>query len=331
MNWLKEKKERVIDKMDERRLKKMEKDIIKLSSFQNQYTLYPDEEKKWYYMTLERVKKMKNKSTVEILHELRPNVQYHPEIKKRMKKQIKLKKTCEKGINDCLHEIMKGYIPESRTKQAQAHEKHQGNIEAVKHSEELIKQPKDDTVPVTDEHSSIAQQRDLRMGEITYNVTNEKITPAIKNELKKVGKKKTVCDEKGETPRNIESDDFCEKCIKRLICNKNKKLLKKYRLREGNEREWVERIKVLMEKQQTKPLEIQLTELMSLVRDHKDIKNAFKTKRMAVRQNKNKESMNKFLDRLFEIYGQNKNKKLNKRIRCHKCKQRGHLRKNCPK
>jgi len=145
------------------------------------------------------------------------------------------------------------------------------------------------------------------------------------------GKRKTETMEGEKSPCNIESDDSCKERLEKSICNKHKRLLKEYRLQEGNERAWIEKIRVLLKKQRNKTLEQQLTELMPLVRYHKDIKNAIKAKRMTIRQRKNEEEMDQFLNRLSELYGQNENKKLSKRIKCHKCKQRGHLRKNCPK
>jgi len=143
--------------------------------------------------------------------------------------------------------------------------------------------------------------------------------------------KKDDCDKEREFPCNIRSGDFCKEHIKKSVCNGDKKLLKKYRLREGNERKWIERVKVIIEKQPTKPLEQQLAELMPLVRDHRDIKNAFKAKRMTVRRMESKELIKEFLNRLSEMYGREKNKRLNKKIRCHKCTRRGHLRRSCPK
>ena len=148
-----------------------------------------------------------------------------------------------------------------------------------------------------------------------------------------VSKKKTVCDKGEEYPCHTELKDIWAERIKKPSCNKHKRLLKEYRLQEGNEQEWIEKVKGLMEKQQKKPLEQQLTDLMPLVRYHRDVKNALKTKRMAIRQKKNEETMNEFLNRLSEIYGQNKklSRSINKRIKCHKCKKRGHTRRNCPK
>ena len=113
----------------------------------------------------------------------------------------------------------------------------------------------------------------------------------------------------------------------------NKKLSNEYILREGYEREWIERIKILMERQHKKPLEQKLAELMPLVRYHQDIKNAIKAKRSAIQQQLNIESVNEFLNRLSELYGRNSSdtfhRKINRKIKCNKCKKRGHLRRNC--
>jgi len=112
-----------------------------------------------------------------------------------------------------------------------------------------------------------------------------------------------------------------------------KKLSNEYILQEGNEREWIERINVLMERQHKKPLEQKLAELMPLVRYHQDIKNAIKAKRIAVQQQSSTESVNEFLNRLSDLYGRNMSNafhgKINKKIKCNKCKKRGHLRRNC--
>ena len=146
--------------------------------------------------------------------------------------------------------------------------------------------------------------------------------------MRKRGNKK-----EGETSCHVEHKDICEKCIEKRICNANKKLLKKYRLRVGNEQEWIEKIKTLMDKQHKKPLEQILTELMPLVRYHQDMKNAFKAKRFEVRRKSTAESINEFLNRLSALYGQNRvnpfRRKINKKIKCHKCKKKGHLRKSC--
>ena len=146
--------------------------------------------------------------------------------------------------------------------------------------------------------------------------------------MRKRGNKK-----EGKTSCHAEPNDICEKRIEKRICNTDGKLPKEYRLRVGNEREWIGRIKELMERQHTKPLEQKLAELMPLVRYHQDIKNAIKAKRIAVQQQSSTESVNEFLNRLSDLYGRNRNsefhRKINKKIKCNKCKKRGHLRRNC--
>jgi len=105
-------KDKVKTAYEERELKRLAKNMVHYRSLQNKYTLYVNQEEEWYYMTLERVKGMKEKSAVEILQGLLTNVQYHPVIKKSMKERIKKlkKKTCNKTIEDCLYEIMQSYI-----------------------------------------------------------------------------------------------------------------------------------------------------------------------------------------------------------------------------
>jgi len=151
------------------------------------------------------------------------------------------------------------------------------------------------------------------------------ITPVTNNELGKTRVKKKGYDRGEGSSYHKEPDDICEKGIVKRIC--------KYRLQEGNEREWIERIKVLMERQHKKPLEQKLAKLMPLVRYHQDIKNAIKAKRIAVQQQSSTESVNEFLNRLSDLYGRNRNnafhRKINKKIKCNKCKKRGHLRRNC--
>jgi len=136
-----------------------------------------------------------------------------------------------------------------------------------------------------------------------------------------------------ETIQLDEKDKTNSKQQEKSALITNKKLSNEYILQEGYEREWIERIKVLMERQQKKPLEQKLAELMPLVRYHQDIKNAIKAKRMAVQQQSSTESVNEFLNRLSELYGRNRNnafhRKINKKIKCNKCKKRGHLRRNC--
>jgi len=203
-------------------------------------------------------------------------------------------------------------------------------------TERKFRQMEKDLIRIRQEMLAFRDQKEeLQTGEMLINVDEKQVTPAINNESEKTMTKKTGYDEGGGSPCHLESDDDCVERIKKPSCNKHNRSLKEYRLREGKEREWIERIRKLMEKQHKKSLEQQLTELMPSVRYHQEIKNAIKAKRIAVRQKLNAESMNEFLGRLSELYGQDRNnefsKKTNKKIKCNKCKKRGHLRKNCPK
>jgi len=172
------------------------------------------------------------------------------------------------------------------------------------------------------------QQETLKMAEITTNCVEDKCYLMIKKKPEKYVDKKRGHDRGEGSSYHKKPDDIREKGIAKRICNKNE-----YRLREGNEREWIEKIKVLMERQHKKPLEQKLAELMPLVRYHQDIKNAIKAKRSAIQQQLNIESVNEFLNRLSELYGRNSSdtfhRKINRKIKCNKCKKRGHLRRNC--
>jgi len=166
------------------------------------------------------------------------------------------------------------------------------------------------------------------MAKITTNCVEDKCYLMIKKKSEKYADKKSGHDRGEGFSYHKKPDDIREKGIAKRICNKNE-----YRLREGNEREWIEKIRVLMEKQRKKPLEQKLAELMPLVRYHQDIKNAIKAKRMVMQQQSNIESVNEFLNRLSEVYGRNRSdtfhRKINRKIKCNKCKKRGHLRRNC--
>ena len=172
------------------------------------------------------------------------------------------------------------------------------------------------------------QQETLKMAETTTNCVEDKCHLMIKKKPEKYADKKRGYDRREGSSYHKKPDDIREKGIAKRVCNKNK-----YRIREGNEREGIERIKELMERQHKKPLEQKLAKLMPLVRYHQDIKNAIKAKRIAVQQKLNTESVNEFLSRLSELYGRDRNntfhRKINKKIKCNKCKKRGHLRKNC--
>ena len=109
------------------------------------------------------------------------------------------------------------------------------------------------------------------------------------------------------------------------------KLSNEYILREGYEREWIERVKMSMCRITQKSFYEQLTELIQLARNHRDIRNAIKAKRMAIRYEIDNETVEEFLTRLGLIYGDiRSNKRKNKTIKCHHCKRRGHIRKTCP-
>ena len=172
------------------------------------------------------------------------------------------------------------------------------------------------------------QQEILKMAETTSKCVEDKGHLVIKKKPEKYEYKRHGYDRREGSSHHKEPDDSRKKSIAKRNRNKNK-----YRLRKGNERDWIERIKVLMERQHKKPLEQKLAELMPLARYHQDIKNAIKTKIIAVQQQSSIESVNEFLNRLSELYGSNRNnyfhKKINKKIKCNKCKKRGHLRRNC--
>jgi len=111
----------------------------------------------------------------------------------------------------------------------------------------------------------------------------------------------------------------------------NKKLSNENILREGHERKWIERVKISMCRLTQKSFHEQLTELIPLVRNHRDIRNAIKAKRMAIRNETDNETVEEFLTRLGLIYGDIRSNKLkSKTIKCHHCKKRGHIRKTCP-
>jgi len=259
-------KEKVKTAPDDKKLARLEKGAEKYKSFHTQYTLYTNQEEKWYYMTLERVQTMRDKTTVEILRSLLPNVEYHYVIKKRMLQSIKKlkEKSCDKTIEEGLKEIMQDYIDkevESAVKQLERNDK-------------------------GDEQ----QQENL---------------PTLVNEV--LNKSKSDHDQQ-----------------------KTLSVTRKPILREGHEREWIERAKVLMTEFDKKTSDEKLKELMPLVRNHQDIKNAIKSKRMRIRQGEKDEPIGAFLNRLLQLYGPNKRRCNNKKIRCNKCHKRGHVRKSCP-
>ena len=143
-----------------------------------------------------------------------------------------------------------------------------------------------------------------------------------KNSSLEVDMSKTQLDEKDKTNSDQQ---------RKSALTTNKKLSNENILREGHEREWIERVKISMCRLTQKSFYEQLTELVPLARNHRDIRNAIKAKRMAIRHGTDNEMVEEFLTRLGLIYGNTQSKKhKNKTIKCHHFKRRGHIRKTCP-
>jgi len=143
-----------------------------------------------------------------------------------------------------------------------------------------------------------------------------------KNGSLQVDMSKTQLDEKDKTNSDQQ---------RKSALTTNKKLSNENILREGHEREWIERVKISMCRLTQKSFYEQLTELVPLARNHRDIRNAIKAKRMAIRHGTDNEMVEEFLTRLGLIYGNTQSKKhKSKTIKCHHCKRRGHIRKTCP-
>jgi len=118
---------------------------------------------------------------------------------------------------------------------------------------------------------------------------------------------------------------------KKSVLTTYKKLSNEYILQESHEREWIEIVKISMCRLTQRSSYEQLTELIPLARNHRDIRNAIKAKRMAIRYETDNETVEEFLTRLGLIYGDTQSKKhKNKTIKCHHCKRRGHIKKTCP-
>ena len=143
-----------------------------------------------------------------------------------------------------------------------------------------------------------------------------------KNGSLQVDMSKTQLDEKDKTNSDQQ---------RKSALTTNKKLSNENILREGHEREWIERVKISMCRLTQKSFYEQLTELVPLARNHRDIRNAIKAKRMTIRHGTDNEMVEEFLTRLGLIYGNTQSKKhKNKTIKCHHFKRRGHIRKTCP-
>jgi len=147
---------------------------------------------------------------------------------------------------------------------------------------------------------------------------------ADKNGSLQVNMAITQLDEKDKTNNDQ------QKKLAMITYKQNKELSNEYILREGYEREWIEKVKLLINNSNGKALDERLTELMPFARYHRDISNALKAKRMAIYYGANHEPVHAFLDRLSQIYGSNKSGvSKQKSIRCYKCHKRGHDRKHC--
>ena len=90
-----------------------------LMNYVTPYTLLPGQESQWYKIITERVQAIQDRSVTEILSVLLPHIVYHPEIEKRLRKQLEKskKESFNKTIVQCLKKIMKGYIPQEELNQ----------------------------------------------------------------------------------------------------------------------------------------------------------------------------------------------------------------------
>jgi len=213
---------------DKRELQKLGKNVDKYRSLQNEHTLYVNQEEKWYYMTLERVKEMKEKSTVEILQELLLNVQYHPKIKRRMKKQIKKlsKEICNKTIGNCLYELMQSYISkEGNANQASRltkTEEHQNSNEVVVVSNELKNEPKTDAVQLNEtQHPAKKKQvlpmlKEAKVGTIFESLQTSEGNP------KTLGKIRCrCCRRRGHFERDCPVRKKCRNWLREASCGES--------------------------------------------------------------------------------------------------------------
>jgi len=86
-----------------------------LMNYVTPYALLPGQEKQWYQIITKRVEAIQDKSITEILSALLPHIVYHPEIEKRLRKQLEKSKreSFNKTIAQCLNKIMKGYVSQA--------------------------------------------------------------------------------------------------------------------------------------------------------------------------------------------------------------------------
>jgi len=108
---------KIKNKIDGVKLKRMERDVKRLKSFHTSNALYPEQEKEWFYAKLEKVKKLETQVASNLFRELLPEVEHHPKVKRRVKKQIAKigRRGFNKTMKDSLYEIMQGYVDEENT------------------------------------------------------------------------------------------------------------------------------------------------------------------------------------------------------------------------
>ena len=99
---------------EEKKQEKLLRKAERLTSFITPYTLQPGQEEQWNQLIRKRAETWKDMSETEKLQALLPNVKYHSKIKRRLKQQIKesKEKPNNKTMEEYLNKIMKGYIPQ---------------------------------------------------------------------------------------------------------------------------------------------------------------------------------------------------------------------------
>jgi len=103
----------------EKASEQLENEARQLMNYVTPYTLLPGQEKQWYQIITKRVESIQDKGVAEILSALLPHIVRHPEIEKRLRKQLEKseKESFDKTIVQCLKKIMKGYISQEELNQ----------------------------------------------------------------------------------------------------------------------------------------------------------------------------------------------------------------------
>jgi len=104
---------------EEETSEQLENEARQLMTYVTPYTLLPGQEKQWYQIITKRVELIRDKNATEILSALLLHIVYHPEIEKRLRKQLEKSKkgSFNKTIVQCLKKIMKGYISQEKLNQ----------------------------------------------------------------------------------------------------------------------------------------------------------------------------------------------------------------------